>query len=373
MNTINHRSHQQPFQGFWAYFLVFLLSNILLSYGTLPLEVQIGTGFLGIVFPFVLAHRNRLSSGSVGKPLFSTEFLTEIPFWTWFSFFMVVLFLRFFRLTTLSCWPHYDEGIQNFEAFLLSRQWEWRLFFSYSQITPAYLWISALWLKLSGPSLFNLWLMPAVLSSLTVPMAYLAARQFFSKSFSFLCVLLMGLSFWPLFIGRFSFIPAMLLFWECLFFFIWGRWKSSQNTPRERGWLFVAGIFLGFGFYIQIPTWTLFSTLCGGSVFFLFLHRPKNQWKKMYFLIVPIVLLMAPLALAAYRTGYGLYLRDLSGVQVGQGFSERLSIFASYLSAIFWGPGAEFSAYQSVWGGFLNPLWGSLFSWVFWRRPFPWG
>jgi 4-amino-4-deoxy-L-arabinose transferase-like glycosyltransferase len=70
-------------------------------------------------------------------------------------------------------------------AYKLFKKWDWNLFLSGYQIPPAHFWGQALFFHVAEPSLSHLWLFPTFLSMGVLGLGYWAARQYFSKTFSF--------------------------------------------------------------------------------------------------------------------------------------------------------------------------------------------
>lgn len=347
----------------WTTFFIFLVSNILLSYFSFSGPVRWGIAFLGLVCPLGLALKNYRPAFPSGPPLHAREFLPRLSWVLLAAVLALAVAARFYRLTTLSAWPHYDEGADNFIAFKLAQHWDWSLFVGYDQSTPVFFWMMGMVYEFFRPSLAVLWAVPALISLLTVPVGYLAARQFFSRSFSLVLTSLLALSFWPLFTGRFSFIVPLVLWMECLLFYLWGRWEKSADA-RDRGKrLVLFGIGLGAFFYVCVPHALVFCSLIGWTLLDRFRRSGPGRFKSFWKFLLPFFLLALPLAAAALRQGYGHYLGDLWSSPSDHSIGRQTAIAFSYLHSLFWGriPGATFNAYQSVWGGFLNPILGSLF------------
>lgn len=73
-----------------------------------------------------------------------------------------------------------------------------------------------------------------------------------------------------------------------------------------------------------------------------------------------VFVFIAPIIWRMEQEGYGDYLRRVSGPGVTFGI-KRLEVLEQYLAAPFFGVGPNVSFYSPVWGGFLNPVLGTLF------------
>src|SRR6185295_15841956 len=180
------------------------------------------------------------------------EFVPPIAGWVWVLTLAVALFARFYQLTALSVWPLYDEGMYGSYAAQLARSWNGEFFFNPSQAPPLYLWGLALLFKGAGVSLFTLWLYPAIISILTVPAGFWAARAFFSKSFSFFCGCLLALGFWPLYIGRLGVMTGLVLLTQCLALGFLGRFLRGKKGLEGARDALGLGTITGLGFYTYL-------------------------------------------------------------------------------------------------------------------------
>src|SRR5208282_161253 len=209
------RSSASLISNIWFYFLIFGAANALLAYGSFSLVANLEVSLVGLIIPFILALVFLAPKHPPRPTLYEKEYFQAIAWWVWVLLAVLAVLTRFYRLTTFAVWPHYDDGLMSYYVLDLCRHWDWKFFFGSNQSPPLYLWGLTLVYKLLGPSLFSLWFYSAFLSLLTVPLGYLAARQFFSKSFSLVIVFLLSLGFWPIFIGRFSHLSVLVVLAEC--------------------------------------------------------------------------------------------------------------------------------------------------------------
>src|SRR5208283_1354586 len=110
----------------WIYFFLFLIVNSLLSYSPLSLEAKLWIGLGGLLLPIVWTLAN-LDSKAVPLNQDRKELLPVPTPWVWILLGAGVFFLRFHDLTTLSVWPHYDEGVYGYYAAQLVQQEDGRL------------------------------------------------------------------------------------------------------------------------------------------------------------------------------------------------------------------------------------------------------
>jgi tetratricopeptide (TPR) repeat protein len=343
----------------WVYFFIFLAANILLSYFSISLELKLWIGLVGLVLPFGLA-LHQLPSKPNSKTLLQKDFLPPIPFWAWILLGAAAVFVRFYKLTTLSVWPHFDEGFWGYSAIHFYRDWGWHLFYNNNPIPPAYLWELGLFFKWFKPSLFTLWLLPALFSLLTLPLGYLAARQFFTRSFAVLLFLLLAFSFGPLFLARFCSQLNFLILLECLFFLLLGWFLKAPDSRSLNLRAVVLGLAAGAGFYIYI-SWVMVAVMFSLAVLaFLWKSRRPNVVPAFLFGGTALLVLL-PLLWAGLWNSLLRFEKILSVFHHTSDPLEQLSVSLSYIGVIFWGMDPEVYTYQPIWGGFLNPLLDALF------------
>jgi len=344
--------------NFWVCFSIFLFSNTCLSYFPMSWPEKLAIGLFGLVIPFSLAWATHNSKP--GRSLEYQEFLTPAPMTVWILILILAVFFRFYKLTTLSVWPCYDEGFLNYYAFELSQKWDWRMFYGSSQAPPAYMWIQSFFYKWWGPSLQTLWFLPALASILTLPLGYSAARQYFSKSFSFLLLLFMIGSFWPLYLGRFSLMTSLIPFWECLILWLLGIFLKAPPS-HQMPWTVFLGLLVGMGFYIHI-SWIPIAAIIGLALL-VFEWNKKRTLNLFYFFVLAVGLVMAPLIHAALKQNFGLYLKNIWAFSKNDPINifDQFQVSLGYYSCLLWGLKDSFRAYEPIWGGFFNPLLGSFF------------
>ena len=347
----------------WLLFggLVFL--DATLSFGPFSLWERFWIYGLVLSLLLVWAGNSVPATGPKEIPLHQLEFIS-VPShrWLWF-FFTIAVFLRLYGLTSLPVWPLCDDALYSYYPIQLSEKWHWALFFSSQQSHPLFTWLQGLYFKWFEPSLFSMWLFPALFSILAVPAFYAACRQFFSKSFSFLCGSLMVLGFWPIFWGKFiTHFSCLNLVLESVLFLLLAQTVRSPGA-KARPWAALgmgvtasAGIYTSILFFI--PTAICFLTLTGMA-----LKKDGAKSRSLFYFLLPLVLLTLPLAPGVLRN----ILKGHIGAFIaspGQSFSlaEQSVTSLSYLTSLFFGSvSRSYCNYGPLWGGFLNPLCAAAF------------
>lgn len=204
--------------GFW-FSILFFLSYFSFSWVLGSIVLLLGL----MVSVFLLS---KASSSAV------LESLGDVPWFAWLVLAILAFGLRFYRLTTLSTWPITDEGYHGFLALDLFRTGKFHFFYTVARFPPFYIWALAGFFKLVTPSLFSLWLFPALLSCLTVVVAYMAARRIKNHSFALFFTAFTALSFWPVYAARYSHPAVLMLLWE--YVALWRLVCFIQSDERHR-------------------------------------------------------------------------------------------------------------------------------------------
>ncbi len=346
-------------QNPWVYLFLFLISNTLISYSPLPLDAKLILGLVGIALPLYIALRT-LASSRNEKPGYLSDLKFLIPVWLWAIGLFALAFLRFYKLETFPLWPNLDEGWIGTLAIELSKQWTWRFFYTFGEAPPLTIWSVACLFKLGFSPSFSLWFPPAVVSLLTVFVAYFAARQFFSKSFSLVCGGLMAFSYWSLMIGRLCHQGIWLPLWVCLCFYLLGGFQKARSVPEKTRWALGLGVGTGLGSFIFTP-WPVPAGLLVAGLLWHWVIQSKENRRYFLFFCTSLAFTLIPFCLAVMREGYGSHIRSLT--PWGGWFRDfnLCTSFFKYLAVLIWDSYEKDPAYTPVWGGFLNPLLGAFF------------
>ena len=342
----------------WIYFGALLAGNSLLGYFSLDPQVA-GWFFLILVFlPFVLMLVGK--SGPSAQSLFHSDIF---PNTQGFRFLVLpilffAIFLRFFHLTDFHLWPTGDEALHGYLALQLLAKWDWQFFYTVGEHPPLLIWVLSFLFRWRDSPFFDLWVLPAFFSVLAVPVGYFAARALFNRSFSALFGVLLALSFWPLYFGRFChqglFTPAL----ELLCGWVLALWIRDLKRGKATLWLAVLALLLGLG-ALTFTAWAVVIALVAATVLVVAVRKRQGKQFALFSLFLTIAL--SPFLLAIWREGYGRHLIDSAGAQNPFTLQHQLLTHMSYISALFWGSLQEGTSYGPSWGGMLNPVFSSAF------------
>jgi hypothetical protein len=341
----------------WIYAGVFLLANSLLSYGSFAAIPNIIIFLTGVVLPLGWAIRRSTPAGKI--ELFQKEIFPRIPVWGWGLLVAVTLGAHFYRLESLFAWPNKDESLMGLYSIQLSERWDWRFFYAFGQIPPLSIWASAGLFKLGCSVFFSLWFPSALVSVLTVGVACLAARQFFSDFFSFILGLFIAIGYWPFLLGRVCCEGVWLPIWVCACILFLGRFLNARpGIHRVREACFLGGI-LGLG-PVTFTPWPAVTLWIFSILFFAFRRDPTLRKEMPYFFIF-FCFSTSPFIWAVLNEGYGQHILSSSFFNSWSSIQERLRASFSYVSSLFWGSLETAGPYDPRDGGMLNPILGTVF------------
>ncbi len=342
----------------WLYFVVTAVSLGLLSYFHLEPAWNWIVGLLGLALPIALAFWKVSPASSSTEP-FQQENNPAFPAWPFLLLLVVASFLRLKDLTTLSAWPVVDEGAASFYATELLDEGRWRLFYPFSQVPPAFFWLLALFFKFLQPSLFALWLFPALLAVGSVGFCYFALRARFSPLFSMVFLILLAFSFWHLYTGRFCIYLGLLFFWEMLAFWALMAFLRDAGSPKGPFQAALLGLVAGAGLFVAI-SWPVVLAVVALAVYGATAGNGKKRFRPDFLWFSAGAFFFGALFMAAAIRGhYGQYILDILAFRSGGTGGASWRDGWLNLKAVFADPGRPFN-YGPVWGGFLNPLEGAL-------------
>ncbi len=344
-----------------VFFTLLAALNTLLAYSPLDWGIKLAVGLLGFGILGFFYLKNQPPAPLQEQPLFTRELFTPVIWWIYLIL-GLALVVRLYKLTSFLSFPILDEIVNAYSAIHLNGHGGWPFFYYSSQLPPLYLWLLTEEFKFGGVSFQNLWLVPAFLSFLAIVIYYRAFRVFFSKSFSFLCLVLLGISFWPVYIGRFSHNAVLMVFCQALAFWILAKFLSADSNRNHPALSIFLGFCLGLGFYTYFA-WPLIA-LCVILTLGWFFRRswPNRKWDLFLFLAAAFLTVL-PLAIAALRENFGAYIRILFAFnQKGdETYHWHYWQNAFLFTNLFWTGQPWYFLYNSGWGGLLNPILGSLF------------
>lgn len=336
----------------WTLFFILLAVNLPLAYSSLSILSKLWLAAAGSIAVLVLLFLRR-QAPSAPRAL-QQEFLPALPLGAWLLALGPGLLLRFYKLTSLSTWPNPDEALSASIAFHISRHWDWHFFYTYTQIPFPYLWGWALLIKSLGLSLGTLWLYPALCSALAIPLGYLAARQFLSRSLSFLFTVLLSVSYWGLFAGRVGTSTVLVPLVELAVLYLGGKILKERSPSRLQASLL--GLATAAGFYVYPPAWLPLALFIVWT--FVWTSLPSRKRAPLLCFLSSLSALLLPFLFFAVQEGFGGYVHTLT-VQPVQ-LSSQFLVSASYLTGSFWGAASN-AYYGPCWGGLFDAVSVSLF------------
>lgn len=269
----------------------------------------------------------------------------------------LAVFLRFFHLTDFHLWPTGDEALHGFLALQLLPKWDWQFFYTVGEHPPLLIWVLSFFFRWFNSPFFDLWFLPAFFSILAAPAGYLAARVFFSKSILALYGILLALSFWPLYFGRFChqglFTPAL----ELICFWILALWVKDPKNKKAIFLLCLLAFLLGIGSL----TFTAWATVLLLVVFSVLVVVIRKEPRQVLVFLCFLAVFLSPFLRAVWNEGYGRHLVDSAGAASSFNWQHHLLTHVSYFSALFWGSLQGGTSYGPIWGGMLNPIFSSAF------------
>jgi hypothetical protein len=180
------RNKWEPAFHPWPTFFSFLFSNVILSYTNWPFPAKISMGLLFILVPTILNCFALLRLPNISND--GEELLNSLPspptilYWTLGAF---LLFTQFYHLGHNPFWPILDDSREDYYGICLSQKWDGRLLYGEGQAQPIYFWLLGTILRVIEPTPAVFCAIPAILFSLTIPIAYWSAKKFLPQGISF--------------------------------------------------------------------------------------------------------------------------------------------------------------------------------------------
>ncbi len=343
------RSTDNPYPNPWYSFLAFLTTFSLLSYVPLCFQTQITLVILGLFVPWLVLSRKAALKRE--KSLLLQE--SFLPPAAWVALVLAAaLFIRFWRLTSLSVWPMPDDGLYSYYALSLIREWRWKFFFSYTQVPPLTDWLLALFYKIIPPSLFSLRLFPALFSVLTVLVGWVGARKIFPPSTAFFLLFFCAFNFTFLYPAQFTFWAFLVLFFTVGALASLGLCADKSLTGTRSALLL--GTVTGLGFFTGV-SWPVVALSISIAAFCVYgRKRRKDLWVFLAFLSIGIILF----AVTALREGYGSHMRAVA-IPVASWALFMGEALKKLASLLWYSP--DPATYGPLWGGMLDPVAGAFF------------
>ncbi|HNC07634.1 MAG TPA: glycosyltransferase family 39 protein [Anaerolineales bacterium] len=244
------------------------------------------------------------------------------------AMFGLVVFLRFYKLTTVPIEPFSDHAEKILDVYEIT-EGDTRIFFERNTGREA---IQMYWTLLvlnifgTGFSFLSLKIGTVLLGIFTVPFVYMLGKEYGSERVGLFALFLFGVASWPNIIARVGLrFPLYPLFVApTLFYLIRGLRTHNRND------IILAGIFLGLGLHGYSP-FRMMPIFVGVVFLIYFLHagsKEKRQQAIFWFMIVVIISLFVFLPLLRYWVS--------NPDQFGYRAFTRLSDIEAPLSAPAW-------------------------------------
>ncbi len=338
-----------------ALLLYFSLVNAFLAFGPGGLAAKVWVGLVALLFPFLFFCFTL--PPAVKFPQKPTPAAPDAGIW-WLVLALGVS-LRLWQSLGLSVWPMWDDGIHSLLSYQQSRHWSWHLWYSNENLGPLSFWAKALWFKLIPPSLFSIWSLQALESTLVLVAGLWACRQWVSESLAFLYFCLLAFGFWPIYVGQFAATETLLLLWEFLSLGLWGLTRRMGTGRNRNGLVLVLGLVLGLGGYIWIMALPVVAVMGGGFLLDCASAKPKD-WKPALGFSLALALLMGPVLASLFpHSSQGHAFQYLWTGHINS-WPAQLKISFSYLTVFLWGTlDKSYFNFGPLWGGYLNPILGA--------------
>ncbi|HTC19650.1 MAG TPA: glycosyltransferase family 39 protein, partial [bacterium] len=331
-----------------------------LSYDGLTLLDRMWVFSAAIAVPLFF-HGMTRPKGSLSEDIFSGKALIAPNQWIWALAALAGLFVRFYRLEGLSLWPNKDEGTYGFAAMELAHRWDLPFFYSFGDQPPLFFALQGLYFKFLEPSLFSLWLFPALLAAATLFIVGYMARAYFDGAFSFLLFVLTALGFWPVYLGRFCMPGVLILFCECLTLGLLALYLKARDPSTRLRRIALLGAAVGGGFYVSFSHWAAVAATVVLAVLGSSFMKSKRLWKEPAFFFMGAFIVFLPFACESILHPFTRLILEMRAGGADFSWLRQIYLCGSYVAALFWGGGTEGFCYGPLWGGFLNPLSDSFF------------
>ena len=344
----------------WYFFLIFLISNTLLSYFPLSFYAKLSIGIIGVILPFsfalwlVLENRlkKKLSPSSFTLTTAANGSNEKLPLGLWLFFGFLVFFTRFYKLTSIPSWPISDEGIFATMSLGLLKKWNWSVLWGDVHFEPLLIWALGDFFKIITPSFLSLRLFPALISIGTILLSYWASRQFFSKFISFIYCWVFAFSFWEFSFMRLCVPEILIVFFQFSALALLGIFIKKKTSASKWFFIFALSIAAGLGFYSYL-NWVVAWFFIASILWMLTWGKKNTNWKYLITFTAVSSLLALPWVQARLSPG------NLNYVHASFEPSLFLNSCLSYLIGLFWDSKKSFP-FGPNWGGMFDPLTGSL-------------
>lgn len=268
----------------------------------------------------MLRHRKGDTAGhaaSCGAPV--SDVRTGTSFWVLTALFLFAgAFLRIWNLTGLPDGLQQDEASIGYEAYCLASTgmdrngYHWPVYpitWGSGGGSPLMIYLNVITVKLFGPGIWSLRIVPAFLGVLTLLLFFLLLRTAFGDRTALAGLLVLSIMPWHIILSRWSLDSNTMPFWQILALFFMVR-AASAGEYRTRRYL-IAAFFFGVCLYsygsanVVIPLTLLFSCI-------FLLHRRLLSRRQLGLSFLVFLVTCSPLAVF-----YGVNFLGLPEISLG--------------------------------------------------------
>jgi 4-amino-4-deoxy-L-arabinose transferase-like glycosyltransferase len=215
--------------------------------------------------------------------------LRRLIFKEWFLLLLITVLAAALRLYALDRLPpglYHDEAYNGLDALDVLRGLRPIFFEANNGREPLFIYLVSLSIALLGRSPLAIRIVAALLGTLTVPVAYLMARELLGRREALLTALVTAITFWHLNLSRIGFRAVSLPLFSALCL-----WWFARGLHQKRWYGFaLAGLCLGVAQYTYIAARFVAVTFLILSVYWLGRRQPVNRrWLLLFFGVALVV------------------------------------------------------------------------------------
>lgn len=170
---------------------------------------------------------------------------------------------------------------------------------TFLRLGPAFYYLSYLSALFFGNTPGGVAAIVCVLGILSIPLAYLLFKRYFSEKISLSLTFLFSTSLFLVMYSRFSWNPNPLPFFTLLTFYALLR-AVDQAEKRKGAWLLICSLALGFATQMHFLAFVAVPII---SLIFLIYKRPRINWKYWVGSILIVFFLYSPAIINDIQTG----------------------------------------------------------------------
>ncbi len=236
----------------------------------------------------------------------------------------VALIIRVYKLDEIPPGNWYDEAINGLDALSILKSKIPPIFFS-TEGHPRealYMYLTLLTFKIFGVSYITLRLTSVIVGTLTIPILYLFAKEFFDRKTAFLSIIILTVFRWHIHFSRLAFRTVLTpLFLLLVFYFL-----KKGFVKKKTIFFIVAGICFGLGFY----TYLAFRLIILILVIYLIAEFRKYSVKEysryLFLFILSAIIIFVPLLVDYVIHPFHLFGRSQEISLFKNGFADGINL-----------------------------------------------